>query len=62
LQRLIWDPDIAAGYLDVQVKHGWVTLKGEVDYQYESDRAFDRIARLRGVTGLTNELKVVQAL
>jgi osmotically-inducible protein OsmY len=62
LQRLIWDPDIAAGYLDVQVKHGWVTLKGEVDYQYESDRAFDRVARLRGVTGLTNELKVVQAL
>jgi osmotically-inducible protein OsmY len=62
LQRLIWDPDIAAGYVDVAVKHGWVTLKGEVDFQYQSDSAFDRIARLRGATGITNELKVIQAL
>src|SRR3954447_2700701 len=29
LQRLTWDPEIAAGYLNVAVKDGWVTLDGD---------------------------------
>jgi osmotically-inducible protein OsmY len=62
LQRLIWDPEIAAGYLNVAVKDGWVTLDGDVDHQYQSDSAFDRVARLRGVTGVTNEIKIVEAV
>jgi osmotically-inducible protein OsmY len=62
LQRLIWDPEIPADYIDVSVKDGWVTLRGEIDHQYESDYAFDRVASLRGVTGVTNHLKVTQAL
>jgi osmotically-inducible protein OsmY len=62
MQRLIWDPDIAADYLDIEVKDGWVTVRGEVDFQYQSDSAFERIERVRGVTGITNKLKVVQAL
>jgi osmotically-inducible protein OsmY len=62
LQRLIWDPEIPGGYLDVDVKDGWLTLKGEVDFQYQSDRAFDHAATLYGVTGVTNEIKVIQVL
>ena len=62
LQRLIWDPAIAAGFVDVSVKDGWLTLTGEVDHQYQSDSAFDRVARLRGITGVTNEITVEEAL
>jgi osmotically-inducible protein OsmY len=62
LQRLIWDPEIPGDYLDVRVKDGWVTLDGEVDYQYQSDRAFDHVASLYGVTGVTNDVKVVERL
>jgi len=62
LQRLMWDPDLAADFLDAQVKDGWVTLKGEVDHQYQSDKAFDHAASLSGVTGVTNEIKVVERL
>jgi osmotically-inducible protein OsmY len=62
MQRLIWDPDIAADYLDIEVKDGWVTVRGEVDFQYQSDSAFERVERVRGVTGITNELKVVQPI
>jgi osmotically-inducible protein OsmY len=62
LQRLIWDPEIPGGYLDVDVKDGWLTLKGEVDFQYQSDRAFDHAATLYGVTGVTNEIKVIEVL
>jgi osmotically-inducible protein OsmY len=62
LQRLMDDSALIADYLDVHVKDGWVTLKGEVDRQYQSDKAFDHAAGVRGVTGVTNEIKVVERL
>ena len=62
LQRLLWDPEIPGDYLDVGVKDGWVTLKGEVDHQYQSDNAFDLVASLYGVTGVTNDVEGVQAV
>jgi osmotically-inducible protein OsmY len=62
IQRLIWDPDIAASFVDVNVKDGWVTLTGEVDFQFQSDNAFHHVETLRGVTGITNKIKVVEAL
>jgi osmotically-inducible protein OsmY len=61
LQRLMWDSTIPGDYLDVDVKDGWVTLKGEVDHQFQSDAAFDHAASLYGVTGVTNEIRVVEA-
>jgi osmotically-inducible protein OsmY len=60
LQRLIWDSEIPGQYLDVKVSDGWLALKGEVEFQHQSDDAFDRVASLHGVTGVTNEIKVVQ--
>ena len=62
LQRLMWDPQLVADYLGVEVKDGWVTLKGDVDHQFQSDKAFDHVARLSGVTGVTNEIRVNEAL
>jgi osmotically-inducible protein OsmY len=58
LERLTWDAELSEVYLEVAVKHGWVTLKGEVGHQYQSDTAFDRVATLRGVTGVTNKIQV----
>jgi osmotically-inducible protein OsmY len=61
LQALMWDVEIPSDSLDVKVEGGWVTLKGQVDYQFQSDDAFDDVASLIGVTGVTNEIKVVEA-
>ena len=60
LQRLTWDPQIPGDYIDVHVKDGWVTLKGEVDHQYQSDNAFNHVASLYGVTGVTNDIETVE--
>jgi osmotically-inducible protein OsmY len=53
---------IPADYIDVEVKDGWVILKGDVDFQYQSDSAFDHVASMYGVTGVTNDIKVVEPL
>jgi len=58
LQALIWDVEVPSDSVDVKVDDGWVTLKGNVGYQFESDAAYDDVASLYGVYGVTNEIKV----
>jgi osmotically-inducible protein OsmY len=58
LQALIWDTEVPSDSVDVKVQDGWITLKGDVTYQFESDAAYDDVAALYGVYGVTNEIKV----
>jgi osmotically-inducible protein OsmY len=58
LQRLEWDSEIPGDVIRVSVKDGWVTLKGDVAFQFQSDVAFNQVASLHGVTGVTNEIRV----
>src|SRR5205085_6656220 len=55
LQSLIWDVEVPSDFVDVKVDDGWLTLKGSVSYQFESDAAYDDVAGLYGVVGVTNE-------
>lgn len=59
------DADIAAAAaralldrLDVTVAKGWVTLKGEVEWQYQKEDAERVVRRLTGVKGVTNLITV----
>jgi osmotically-inducible protein OsmY len=62
LQSIMWDVELSADTIDVKVVDGWVTLSGQVDFQYQSDAAFEDVASLYGVTGVTNKIKVVETL
>ena len=44
--------------LDVTVSKGWVTLKGEVEWQFQKTDAERAVRRLTGVTGVTNVITV----
>jgi osmotically-inducible protein OsmY len=48
----------AADGIKVVVKDGDVTLKGEVEWDYQRRRAADTALRVIGVTGLTNEIEL----
>ena len=58
LQNLIWDVDVPSDFVAVKVNDGWVTLKGDVSYQFQSDAAYGDVASLYGVLGITNEITV----
>jgi osmotically-inducible protein OsmY len=58
LQGLIWDVEVPSDSVDLKVQDGWVTLKGDVSYQFESDAAYADVSRLYGVAGVTNEIRV----
>jgi osmotically-inducible protein OsmY len=61
LQALMSNPDVPADRIDITVANGWLTLKGEVQHQSETDDAFEAVRRLPGVGGITNEIKVITA-
>jgi len=58
LQILTWDVEVPSELVDVKVQDGWVTLKGDVSYQFQSDAAYDDVASMYGVYGITNEIRV----
>jgi osmotically-inducible protein OsmY len=61
LQALMSTDDVPADRIDVTVADSWLTLKGEVKHQYESDAAFEAVSGLPGVGGITNKIVVVTA-
>jgi len=58
LQALIWDTEVPSDTVDVKVQEGWITLTGDVSFQFQSDAAYDDVSRLYGVAGVTNEIVV----
>lgn len=53
---LDWDAQVPKGSVLVKVEHGWVTLSGEVAWQYQRMAAAQVIQRLAGIKGITNEI------
>jgi osmotically-inducible protein OsmY len=44
--------------VQAEVRDGWVTLRGEVDSNYQRHEAERAAANTRGVTGVTNRIAV----
>jgi osmotically-inducible protein OsmY len=61
LQALMSADDVPADRVDVKVDAGWLTLKGEVRNQSDSDAAFAIASGVPGIGGITNEIRVVTA-
>lgn len=54
LYALKWDAAIQTDKLDVTVSHGYVTLKGEVEWPFQREAAERVVRRLAGIRGVTN--------
>lgn len=55
---LTWNTSIPEGQVHVTVSNGRVTLRGEVEWRFQVDRAAEVIGGLRGVTGINNHIHV----
>jgi osmotically-inducible protein OsmY len=58
LTALSWNSAVPAGRITVTVSEGWITLKGEVEWQYQKDAAVRCVRDLFGVKGVTNTIAV----
>ena len=53
---LKWQARVPADRIQVQVEQGWVTLRGEVDWDHERQLAAKAVRPLTGVVGLSNAI------
>jgi osmotically-inducible protein OsmY len=58
VRALEFDAFVPVDKIDVSVSKGWVTLKGEVDWQYQKQDADRVVRRLTGVKGVSNLIMV----
>jgi osmotically-inducible protein OsmY len=55
---LLWHVFLPRDHVKVAVEEGWVTLKGDVQWQYQKAAAEEAVRHLLGVQGITNEITV----
>ncbi len=58
LAILNWDAQVPAESITLRVERGWVTLTGEVAWQYQRAAAENDVRKLSGVVGVANEIRV----
>jgi len=58
LDALKWKSHFAGDKLKVAVSKGWVTLEGEVDWQYQKQAAEEAVRPLLGVRGVFNQITI----
>jgi osmotically-inducible protein OsmY len=51
-----WTANVPEGSIKIKVQAGWITLEGQVDWQYERESILRAIHKLSGVVGVTNIL------
>ena len=49
---------ISSEKIKIVVKNGWITLEGEVEWQHERSTAEHAVRRIKGVKGVSNQIKL----
>jgi osmotically-inducible protein OsmY len=58
LSILKWDAVIPPDSVKVTVQKGWISLTGEVDWQFQKKAAESAVRKLSGVTGVSNSITI----
>ena len=62
VNALRWHSAMKEDKIKVKVESGWVTLEGEVDWEFQRNAARTMVEDLLGVVGISNNIKVVSKL
>lgn len=55
---LEWTSYLPKDSIKIQVESGWITLSGDVQWQYQRRAAVDAVRNLMGVTGISNNIVI----
>jgi osmotically-inducible protein OsmY len=58
LNAFRWNAEVPGDQLKITVEKGWVTLQGEVQWNYQREIAESAVVNLLGVTGVINHIKI----
>ena len=58
VERLAWDASVPRDAVEIRVERGWITLNGEVDWQFQKEAAAQTVRTLIGVVGVSNQIEI----
>jgi osmotically-inducible protein OsmY len=53
-----WSVLVPKDKIKIKVENGWVTLEGDVEWEFEKNAARKAVEKIEGVQGVTNNIKV----
>ncbi|MBA2613592.1 MAG: BON domain-containing protein [Bacteroidetes bacterium] len=59
LSALKWNWQVPSNKIKTKVENGWVTLDGELHWNYQREAAKKAIDNLKGVKGVSNDIKII---
>ncbi len=59
---LSWSTSVPKDAIKVMVEGGWLSLTGDVEWQFQRQAAADALRHLAGVTGISNEIGIKPVL
>lgn len=62
LNELKWHSSVEEDKIKIKVENGWVTLEGEVDWEFQRSAIHNVVENLVGVSGIINNIKVTPRL
>lgn len=62
VRNLKWNTTIAEENITLKIEDAWVTLEGEVRWNYQREAAKNEVTSLAGVRGVTNRIRVEPSL
>ena len=58
LNAFKWNWQVPNDKVKVKVENGWITLEGELNWNYQREAARDSVVNLAGVKGVSNNIKI----
>jgi osmotically-inducible protein OsmY len=58
VNALKWNWQVPNEKVHVKVEHGWITLEGELQWDFQREAAKNAVKNLLGVTGVYNNIKI----
>jgi len=58
LKIIAWDTTVPGDKVKLKVEKGWITLSGEVAWNFQKEGVEAAVRKLSGVTGVTNQIAV----
>jgi osmotically-inducible protein OsmY len=62
LNALKWHTSVPDDKIKIKVEDGWVTLDGEVEWEFQRNASRNAVKDLSSVAGITNNIRLVSAL
>ncbi len=62
LDALRWNVTLPKDKVKVTVAKGWLTLQGDLEWDFQRRAAFDAVRNLRGVRGVTDNIAIIPKL